>query len=87
MVEPRQCATSRRRLSETQSSRTDLFFPPDRTMKNFLRAARMAVRHRCTVAAIVVTALLVGVLWGINIGAVYPFVEVVFRGQSLHGWV
>lgn len=56
-------------------------------MKNFLRAARMAVRHRCTLAAIIVTALLVGVLWGINIGAVYPFVEVVFRGQSLHAWI
>ena len=35
----------------------------------------------------VVTAILVGLLWGINIGAVYPFVEVVFRGQSLHAWV
>ncbi len=47
----------------------------------------MAVRHRCTLAAVVGTAVLVGVLWGVNIGAVYPFMEVVFRGQSLHGWI
>ncbi|MDG2380530.1 MAG: ABC transporter ATP-binding protein [Pirellulaceae bacterium] len=56
-------------------------------MKNFLRAARHALRYRLTLASVVATAILVGLLWGINIGAVYPFVEVIFRGQSLHGWV
>ncbi|MHC2069863.1 ABC transporter ATP-binding protein [Bremerella sp. T1] len=28
-----------------------------------------------------------GILWGANIGAVYPFAEVIFRGQNLHQWV
>ena len=32
-------------------------------------------------------ALMVGILWGGNIGAVFPFVEVVFRGQSLQQYV
>jgi ATP-binding cassette subfamily B protein/subfamily B ATP-binding cassette protein MsbA len=28
-----------------------------------------------------------GILWGGNIGALFPFVETVFRGQSLHDWI
>ena len=28
----------------------------------------------------------VGILWGANIGAVYPFAQVIFKGQNLHQW-
>ncbi len=52
-------------------------------MRNFGRILRMALRYRLTFAASALCALGVGVLWGANIGAVYPFVEVVFRGESL----
>lgn len=30
---------------------------------------------------------MVGLLWGANIGTVYPFVEVAFKGQTLQQWV
>lgn len=52
-------------------------------MKNFLRAARLALRHWPNLAAIFVCSLMVAVLWGANLGAVYPFVDVVFRGESM----
>ncbi|MDA7977678.1 MAG: ABC transporter ATP-binding protein/permease [Pirellulales bacterium] len=56
-------------------------------MKNFLRAVRLALSYRWTVAFAMISALMIGVLWGANIGTVYPFVEVAFKGQSLHSWV
>lgn len=55
-------------------------------MKNFLRTFRFTLRYRWTVAASCFTALMVAALWAINIGGVYPIVEVIFRGQSLQQW-
>jgi ATP-binding cassette subfamily B protein/subfamily B ATP-binding cassette protein MsbA len=56
-------------------------------MKNFGRALRLALHYRWTFAGSVACALMIAVLWGGNIGAVYPIVEVAFQGQSLHQWV
>jgi len=56
-------------------------------MNNFVKALRLALRYRWTFAASVFCALMVAVLWGGNIGAVYPVVEVLFHGRSLHEWV
>ena len=56
-------------------------------MKNFGRALRLALHYRWTFAGSVVCALMIAVLWGGNIGTVYPIVEVAFQGQSLHQWV
>ncbi len=56
-------------------------------MKNFLRAVRIALVYRWTVAIALGSAIMIGALWGANIGTVYPFVEVAFKGQSLHQWV
>lgn len=56
-------------------------------MKNLGRALRPALRYRTILATSVFCALMVAVLWGGNISAVYPFVEVIFRGQSLQQWV
>jgi len=56
-------------------------------MKNFYRVLRRAFRYRLTLAASIVCALCVALLWGTNIGVVYPFVEVVFQGESLQTWV
>ncbi|MCE5267105.1 MAG: ABC transporter ATP-binding protein/permease [Planctomycetaceae bacterium] len=54
---------------------------------NFSRVVRMAIRYKITFAASVVSALLVAVFWGANIGAVYPVVEVVFKNKSMHQWI
>jgi ATP-binding cassette subfamily B protein/subfamily B ATP-binding cassette protein MsbA len=64
-----------------------LFARLDSRMNNFARVLRMALRYRWTVACSACCSLLVACLWGGNIGAVYPLVEVVFHGQSMHGWV
>jgi ATP-binding cassette subfamily B protein/subfamily B ATP-binding cassette protein MsbA len=56
-------------------------------MGNFARVVRLALRYYWTVAASVVCALIVAVLWGGNIGFLYPIVEVVGRQQSLGDWV
>lgn len=52
-------------------------------MNNFGRTLRLALKHRLVFAGSVMCAIAIAVLWGGNIGAVYPFVEVVLRGQSL----
>ena len=56
-------------------------------MSNFAKALKIALRYRWTFAGSVACALMVAILWGANISAVYPFVEIVFQGQSLHDWV
>jgi ATP-binding cassette subfamily B protein/subfamily B ATP-binding cassette protein MsbA len=56
-------------------------------MKSFARAIGLAVRNRLTLIGVIITSLAVGVLWGANIGAVYPFVEVVFEGRTLQEWI
>ncbi|HUG69352.1 MAG TPA: ABC transporter ATP-binding protein [Pirellulaceae bacterium] len=56
-------------------------------MKSFARAIGLAVRNRPTLLGVIFTSLAVGVLWGANIGVVYPFVEVVFEGQTLQQWI
>jgi len=56
-------------------------------MKDFLRVMRMACRQRMAIIGVVVSSLIIAGFWGINIGAVYPLVEVVFKGESLSGYV
>ena len=56
-------------------------------MNNFGRVVRLALRHRLTIAGTLLSALAVAVLWGGNIGAVYPFMKVIFEGKSLQQWV
>jgi ATP-binding cassette subfamily B protein/subfamily B ATP-binding cassette protein MsbA len=56
-------------------------------MKNFGRAVRLALQRRCTLAAAVFCSLMVALCWGANIGAIYPFIQIVFRGDSLPDWV
>jgi ATP-binding cassette subfamily B protein/subfamily B ATP-binding cassette protein MsbA len=47
----------------------------------------MAIRYKFTFAATIISALVVAVFWGANLGAVYPVVEVVFQDQSMHEWI
>ncbi|MGB6044072.1 MAG: ABC transporter ATP-binding protein [Pirellulales bacterium] len=56
-------------------------------MNNFLRITRIALRYRWTVIATLLFSLGVGLLWGLNFATIYPFVEVVFKRQSLQQWV
>jgi ATP-binding cassette, subfamily B, bacterial MsbA len=54
---------------------------------NFGRVVRMALRYKWTFLGTIVSALMVAILWGANIGAVYPVVEVVFKNKSIKQWV
>ncbi|MCS7304975.1 MAG: ABC transporter ATP-binding protein/permease [Thermoguttaceae bacterium] len=55
-------------------------------MRNFARAIRLSLRYRWTFFFSILCAVGVGVFWGANIGAVYPFVEIIFQGESLQRW-
>jgi subfamily B ATP-binding cassette protein MsbA len=56
-------------------------------MRNFLRAFRLIYQYPATLAASVACSLLVAVLWGGNITALFPMVEITFQGRSLQQWV
>ena len=56
-------------------------------MKNFGRVLALCLRYRCSVAVSVILAIFVGALWGGNIGAAYPVVEIALTRGSLHEWV
>ncbi len=56
-------------------------------MNNFIRAIRLSLRFRLTVLGIAVCSVLVAFFCGANVTAVYPFVEAVFRGDSMPQWV
>lgn len=55
-------------------------------MGNFGRVLRLTLRYRFTFVASVICALGVAVLWGGNIGAVYPVLQIAFKGKSLQDW-
>lgn len=52
-------------------------------MKNFGRALSLSLRYRYTFLASLFCALMVGILWGGSIGAIYPLVQVAFEEGSL----
>src|SRR5580704_12671145 len=55
-------------------------------MTGFWRVIKESLRYKWSLAASVVNALLIGVLWGVSITTVYPFVEVVLQGQTIQTW-
>ena len=74
--------------SERSDTSRTLYLPNGLVaMKNFFRALWLALRYRFTIAVIIVSSLVIALLWGANIGAVYPFVEVIFQRDSMHDWV
>jgi ATP-binding cassette, subfamily B, bacterial MsbA len=52
----------------------------------FTRVLRLAMRRRWSIAGIIATSLLVAMLWGTNISALYPMVEIVFRGDTIKSY-
>ncbi|MGI9470124.1 MAG: ABC transporter transmembrane domain-containing protein, partial [Rubripirellula sp.] len=55
-------------------------------MNNFGRVLGLASRRRWSLVGIFLSSLLIAMLWGANIGTLYPLVEVVFKGDSLPGY-
>ena len=56
-------------------------------MHNFTRALKVALTHRVNVAACVFTSAVIAVLWGGNLTAVFPVVEVIMNDHSLPDWI
>jgi ATP-binding cassette subfamily B protein/subfamily B ATP-binding cassette protein MsbA len=56
-------------------------------MNHFGRALRLAFRHRWNVVACVLTSLAVAVLWGGNLTAVWPVVDVIMNDSSMPEWI
>jgi subfamily B ATP-binding cassette protein MsbA len=52
-------------------------------MKNFRRVVALSFRHRFTVVASLVCSLAVAILWGGNITAIYPVVDVIMNNKSV----
>ena len=47
----------------------------------------MTLKYRWSLVGSFICSVLVAVLWSLNLGATYPFVEVVLKSKSLHEWV
>ena len=48
----------------------------------------MAFRYKWSLIGSFACSVMVAILWGANLGSVYPFVEIIFNKQnSLHQWV
>ncbi len=59
-------------------------------MKNFGRTLRLVLRYPWTLAGSAICAVMVALLWGANIGGMYPIVEIIFGnggGQTLQAWI
>ncbi|MEA1950100.1 MAG: ABC transporter ATP-binding protein [Planctomycetota bacterium] len=56
-------------------------------MNNFGRVVRLALHYRFTFIVSIITALLVGLLWGANIGVVFPIIKVAFENESPQQWL
>ena len=55
-------------------------------MGNFGRVVRLSLKYRYTFVASILSALVVGVLWGGNLSALYPLVVICGRNQPLQEW-
>jgi subfamily B ATP-binding cassette protein MsbA len=56
-------------------------------MKNFARLVRFAWPYRVRFGLSLACASLVAVMWGGNIGAVYPLLSILFRNQNCQYWI
>lgn len=56
-------------------------------MNSFWRVLRLSLARRGILAGILVVSTLVAVLWGANIGVIYPVIEVLVDGKSMHHWI
>jgi subfamily B ATP-binding cassette protein MsbA len=56
-------------------------------MRNFLRTLRYSLPYRYRLAASVVCAIVVAILWSINLSAIYPVLKILGTDKNLHQWV
>ena len=56
-------------------------------MNQFARVLRISFRRRWAILGVLLTSLLIALLWGANIGTLYPMVEVVFNGDTISEYV
>ena len=56
-------------------------------MKNFARLVRFAWPYRVRFVLSLVCAGMVAVMWGGNLGAVYPLLSILFRNQNCQYWI
>ncbi|MGI5831909.1 MAG: ABC transporter ATP-binding protein [Thermoguttaceae bacterium] len=52
-------------------------------MRNFWRAIRLTFKYKATIAITVFCALFLAFFWGANITAVFPLVEISFKGDTV----
>jgi ATP-binding cassette, subfamily B, bacterial MsbA len=56
-------------------------------MANFFRVLRLVFRYKWILAASSFTAIMVALLWGLNIGGAFPVLAVIAQKKSLQQWV
>jgi ATP-binding cassette, subfamily B, bacterial MsbA len=56
-------------------------------MHNFRRALKLALRYRGRLAVSLACALVAAALWGLNIAALYPVLQLVDKKKNLQDWV
>ncbi len=56
-------------------------------MNNFIRTLRDAIPYWRSILIATACSFVVAVLWGANIGAFYPILEITIGGQSVEQWV
>jgi len=56
-------------------------------MRDFARVLRGVFRRRGALVLCVCSSVLVALLWGLNISAIFPLIEVVFEGHGAAGYV
>jgi subfamily B ATP-binding cassette protein MsbA len=56
-------------------------------MHSFKRALKVALGHRLKIATCVFTSAVIAVLWGGNLTAVFPVVEVIMNDHALPDWI
>jgi ATP-binding cassette subfamily B protein/subfamily B ATP-binding cassette protein MsbA len=56
-------------------------------MMYFWKAIQLSFRYKWTIGLSLVNATVIAALWGATISVIYPFMEVVFDGKTMHTWV
>jgi len=53
---------------------------------NFWKIVKISFHHPWNIVFCVITALGVGLLWGMNLSAVFPFMQITFKGETMQTW-
>lgn len=56
-------------------------------MRSFLKAIRVSLKYKWSITGAILSSLIIAVLWGASITTIYPFVRIVFRGETVQTWV